>query len=144
MLFNYYGNCSAIYPSISIWWFRLWIIPNTLDFSSKAFIIQCLVSYTIYTLLMLRILYQIHIFVNSRLDSSQLSPHASNRISKSKLLRHKPVKPGGYWPVRLWPLSFSHYPGYPMKKLTSYHKGRRLITSNRLFNLTTNCSTQRW
>ena len=42
--------CYLCYLSISIWWFRLWIIPNTLDFLSKAFIIWCSVSYTRYTL----------------------------------------------------------------------------------------------
>ena len=32
--------------------------------------------------LMLRILYQIHLFVNSKLSSIQSSPHTSNRISE--------------------------------------------------------------
>ena len=74
--------CYLCYPSISIWWFRLWIIPNT---PSKAFVIWCSVSYTRYTSSMLRILHQIHIFVNSRLGSSQPSPHASNRVSEPSL-----------------------------------------------------------
>ena len=71
---------------------------------------------------MLSILYQIHIFVNSWLSSSQPSFHASNRI-KTKLSRRIPVKPGCYWPTRLWPLLSSHYPGYSIKKLTSITKG---------------------
>ena len=143
MLLNYYGNCSAIYPSISIWWFRLWIILNILDSLSEAFVIWCSISYTRYILLMLHILYQIHIFVNSRLDSSQPSPHASNHVSKPKPSRRIPIKPGRHWLARFWPLSSSHYFGYPMKKLTFHHKGRRPIASNRLLNLNTNRGTQR-
>ena len=144
MLSNYYRNCFAIYPSISIWWSRLWIIPNTLDSSSKAFVIWCSVSYIRYILLMLRILHQIHIFVNSRLGSSQPSPHTSNHVSEPKLSRCAPVKPDYHQPARFWLLSSSNYPGYLMKKLTSHHKGRRSIASNRLFNLATNCSAKIW
>ena len=63
---------------------------------------------------------------------------------KTKPSRHSAVKPGCHWLVRLWPSSSSYYPGYPMKKLTSYHKGKRPIASNRLFKLTTNRGAQRW
>ena len=132
--------CYLCYLSILIWWARLWIIPNTLDPPFKAFVIRCLVSYSRYTLSM----YQIHLLVNSRLEFSQPSPHASNCVSEQKPSRRTPVKPGCHWPARLWLLSSSHYPGYPMKKLTSHHKRRRLIASNRLLNLTTNCGAQRW
>ena len=74
--------CYLCYPSISIWWFRLWIIPNT---PSEAFVIWCSVSYTRYTSSMLRILHQIHIFVNSRPGSTQPSPHASNCVLEPSL-----------------------------------------------------------
>ena len=144
MLLNYYGDCSAIYPSILIWTFRLWIISNILDSSFKAFVIWCSISYTRYTLLILYIFYQIHIFVKSRLNSSQPSSHASNCILEAKSSRRTPVKPGCHWPTRLWSLSSSHYSGNPMTKLTSHHKERRPIASNRLLNLTTNRSAQRW
>ena len=144
LLSNYYRNCSTIYPSISIWWFGLWIIPNTLDFLSEAFIMQCSIFYTKYTSLMLCILHQIHIFVNSRLDSSQPSPHAFNCVSVPKPLKHTPVKPGCHRPACFWPLLSSHYPSYRIKKLTSYHKKKRPIASNQLLNLTTNCGTRRW
>ena len=77
--------CYWCYPSILIWWFRLWIISNTLDPSSEAFVIWCSVFYTRYTSLMLCILHQIHIFVNSRPGSTQPSPHASNRVSEPSL-----------------------------------------------------------
>ena len=40
--------CYLCYPSISIWWSRLWIISNTLDRSFEAFVIWCSVSYTRY------------------------------------------------------------------------------------------------
>ena len=80
--------------------------------------LQCSVSYTRYTSPMLRILYQIHIFVNSKLGSSQPSPHASNSI-RTKPLRCTPVKLGCHRPTRLWPLLSSQYPNYLMKKLTS-------------------------
>ena len=132
--------CYLCYPSISIRWSRLWIIPNTLDPLFEAFVIRCSVSYTRYTSLM----YQIHLFVNSKLNSSQPSLHASNCVSEPKLSRRTPVKPGYHQPARLWPLSSSYYPGYPMKKLMSHHKGRRPIASNRLLNLTTNHGAQRW
>ena len=131
--------CYLYYPSISIWWFRLWIISNTLDPPSKGFVIQCSVSYTRYILPM----HQIHTFLNSRLGSSQPSPHASNCI-RTKPSRRIPVKLGCHWPTCLWPLSSNHYPGYPMRKLTSYHKERRSIASNRFLNPTTNRSAQRW
>ena len=134
MLSNYYRNCSIIYPSILIWRFRLWIISNTLDSLSEAFVIRYSVSYTKYTLLML----QIHLFVNSKLGSSQPSPYASNCVSDPKPSRRTPIKPGRHWPARLWPLLSNYYPGYPMKKLTSHHKERRPIASNRLLNLTIN------
>ena len=107
--------CYWCYPSISIGWSRLWIISNTLDPLFEAFVIWCSVSYTRYTLLM----HQIYLFVNSRLDSSQPSPHASNRVSEPKPSRRIPVKPGRHWPTRLWPSSSSQYPDYPMRKLTS-------------------------
>ena len=103
--------CYLCYASILIWWFRLSIIPYTLDFLSEVFVIWCSVSYTRYTSLILRILYQIHIFVNSRLGSSQPSFHASNYI-KTKPSRYTPVKPGHHWPTRLWLLSSSYYSGY--------------------------------
>ena len=109
--------CDLCNPSILIWWFRLWIIPNTLDPLSKAFVIQYLVSYIRYIFLMPRILHQIHIFFNFRLGFSQPSPHASNCI-RTKLLRHISVKSIYHWPARFWLLSSSYYPGYPMKKLT--------------------------
>ena len=111
------------YPSILIWSFKLWIIPNTLDLPSKAFVIWCSISYTRYILSMLHILHQIYTFVNSRLGSSQPNPHASNYI-KTKPSRHIPVKPGRDWPTRFWLLSSSHYPGYPIKKLISITKKR--------------------
>ena len=114
--------CYLCYPTISIWWFKLWIISNTLDFSSKAFVIQCLISYTRYILLMLRILHQIHTFVYSRLGSSQPSFHAFNCI-KTKPSRRTSVKPRRHWPTRLWLLLSSHYPSYPMRKLTSMTRG---------------------
>ena len=136
--------CYLCYSSILIRWFRLWIILNTLNSLSKAFVIWCSVSYTRYTLLMLRILHQIHIFVNSRLDFSQLSPHASNCILEPKPSTYIPVKPSCHWLARLWPLSSNYYPGYPMKKLTFHHKGKRLIASNWLLNFTTNRGAQRW
>ena len=136
--------CYLCYLSISIWWFRLWIIPNTLDSLPEAFVIWCLVSYTRYIPYMLRILHQIHIFINSKLGPSQPSLYASNCISKPKPSRRTSVKPGCHWPARLWLLSSSHYPSNSMTKLTSHHKRRRPITSNRLFNLTTNCGAQRW
>ena len=104
----------------------------------------CSASYTRYTLLMLRILHQIYIFINFRLDFSQLSPHTSNCISEPKPSRCTSVKLGCHWPARLWFLSSSHYPSYSMKKLTSHHKGRRPIASNRLLNFTINCGAQRW
>ena len=132
--------CYLCYPNILIWWSRLWIIPNTLDLPFKAFVIWCSVSYSRYTFSM----HQIHLFVNFRLNSSQPSPHTSNCISKLKPSRRTPVKLDCYWPARLWFLSSSHYPGYLMKKLTSHHKGRRPIASNRLLNLTTNRGAQRW
>ena len=131
--------CYLYYPSISIWWFRLWIIPNTLDLPFKAFVIWCSVSYIRYTLS----IHQIHLFVNSRLDSSQPSPHTSNCVSKPKSLRRIPIKPGCHRPARLWLLSSSHYFGYPMKKLTSHHKEKKPIASNQLLNLTTNHGAQR-
>ena len=132
--------CYLCYPSILIWWSRLWIISNTLDPSFEAFVIRCSISYSRYILSM----HQIHLFVNSRLDSSQPSSHTSNHVSEPKPSRRTSVKPGGHRPTRLWLLSSSYYPGYPMKKLTSHHKGRRPIASNRLLNLTTNRGTQRW
>ena len=132
--------CYLCCPSILIWWSKLWIIPNTLDLLFEAFVIWCSVSYTRYTLS----IHKIHFFVNCILDSSQPSPHASNHISDPKSSRYTPVKPSHHWPARLWPLSSSHYPGYPMKKLTSHHKERRPIASNRLLNLTTNHGAQRW
>ena len=135
--------CYLWYLNISIWWFKLWIISNTLDLPSKAFVIWCLVSYTRYTLSILRILYQIYTFINSRLGSSQPSFYASNCI-KTKPLRHTPIKPGCHRPTCLWLSSSSHYSGYPMRKLTSYYNKRRPIASNRLLNLITNHGTQRW
>ena len=132
--------CYLCYPSISIWWSRLWIIPNILNPLFEAFVIQCSVSYSRYTLSM----HQIHLFVNSRLNFFQPGLHISNHVSEPKPLRRTPVKSGRYWPARLWLLSSSHYPGYSMKKLTSHHKGRRPIASNRLLNLTTNRGAQRW
>ena len=81
------------YPSISIWWSRLWIIPNTLDPPSEAFVIWCLVSYTRYTSSMLHILHQIYIFVNSRLGSSQPNLHTSNRVSELSLQDVYPSSP---------------------------------------------------
>ena len=92
---------------------------------------------------MLRILYQIHIFVNSRLDFSQPSPHISNYVSELKPSKNTPVKPGCHQLARLWPSSSNHYPGYLIKKLTSYHKGKRAIASNWLLNFITNCDAQR-
>ena len=112
-------------------------------FGSEVFVIQYSVSYTRYTLLMLRILNQIYTFVNFRLGFSQPSPHASNCI-RTKPSRHISVKPGHHRPARFWLLLSSHYPGYLMKKLTSYHKRGKLIASNRLLNLTTNRDAQRW
>ena len=132
--------CYLCYPSISIWWSRLWIIPNTLDLLFEAFVIWFSVSYTRYILSM----HQIHLFVNSRLDSFQPSSHASNCVSEPKPSRRTPVKSNCHWPARLWPLLSSHYPGYSMKKLTSHHKGRRSIVSNQLLNFTTNCGAQKW
>ena len=69
---------------------------------------------------MLRILHQIHIFYNSRPGSSSQSFHASNCIIRTKPPRRTPVKLGCHWPARLWPLSSSKYPDYPMRKLTSF------------------------
>ena len=132
--------CYLYYLSISIWWSRLWIIPNILDRLFKAFIIWCSVSYTRYTLS----IHQIYLFINSKLNSSQPSSHASNCVSKSKPSRCTSVKPGCHWPARLWPSLFSYYPDYSMKKLTSYHKKKKPIASNRLLNLTTNHGAQRW
>ena len=131
------------YPSILIWEFRLWIIPNTLDLPSEAFVIWCSVSYTRYTSSMLRILHQIHIFVNSRLGSSQPSPHASNRISEPSL---QDVHPSSPVAIGLPAFGLCH----PANTLTiqweswRLHKGRRPIASNRLLNLTTNHGAQRW
>ena len=121
--------CYLCYPSILIWWFRVWIISNTLDPPSEAFVIWCLVSYTRYTLLMLYILYQIYTFVNSRLGSSQSSLHISNCII-TKLSRHISVKLGCHWPTRPWLLSSSHYSGYQMRKLTSITKEEDQLCPN--------------
>ena len=75
---------------------------------------------------MLCILHQIHIFFNSRLGSSQPSPHASNHI-RIKFSRCILIKHSCHWPSRLWLLLFSHYPGYLKKKLTSIiRRGDRL------------------
>ena len=75
---------------------------------------------------MLSILHQIHIFVNFRLGSSQPSLYTSNCI-RTKLSRCILVKPDCHWPTCLWPLSSSHYSGYPIKKLTSItRKGGQL------------------
>ena len=73
--------CYLCYFSILIWWFRLSMIPNTLDPPSEAFVVRCSVSYTKYTLSM----HQIHTFVNSRLGSFQPSPHTSNCVSELSL-----------------------------------------------------------
>ena len=129
--------CYLYYSSILIWWFRLWIILNTFNFLSEVFVIWCSVSYTRYTLSRLCILYQIHIFVNSRFSSSQPSPYASNHI-RTKPSRRTPVKPSHHWPTRLWFLSSSHYANYLIRKLTFYYKGKRPIASNQLLNLITN------
>ena len=72
---------------------------------------------------MLRILYQIHIFVNSRLGSTQPSHHESNCI-KTKPSRYIPIKPGWHWPTHLWFLSSSYYSDYSMRKLTSITRRR--------------------
>ena len=77
---------------------------------------------------MLRILHQIHTFVNSKLGSSQSNFYASNCI-KTKLSRRIPVKPGRHQSIHLWSLSSNHYPGYLMKKLTFIIRGEGRLHS---------------
>ena len=78
---------------------------------------------------MLSILPQIHIFVNSMLVFSQSSLHVSNCI-RIKFSRYTPIKPDCHYPTRFWPSSPSHYPGSPMRKLTSItrRKGQLRLT----------------
>ena len=132
--------CYLCYLSISIWWSRLWIISNTLNPPFEAFVIQCSVFFTRYTLSM----YQIHLFINFKYDSLQPSLYAFYCVSKPKLSRSTPVKPVWHWPARFWLLSSSYYPGYPIEKLTSHHKGRRPIVSYRLLILIINRGAQKW
>ena len=100
--------------------------------------------------LILSILHQIHIVDAPDTHLCQLwtrlFPDKLSDIQlciRIKLLRLIPVKPGCYQFARLWLLSSSHYPGYPIKKLTSHHKGKRPIASNRLLKFTTNRGAQR-
>ena len=116
------------YSSILIQWFRLWIIANTLDLLSKVFVIWCSVSYTRYTSLMFRILYQIYTFVNSRLGFSQPGSYVFNYI-RTKPSRYTSIKPGCHWPTHFWLLSSSHYLGYLMRKLTSIIRKRSRLHS---------------
>ena len=103
--------------------------------------------------LMLSILYQIHIFdalyftTDTHLCQLQTQffpakPSCIQSCIRTKLSRRTPIKLSRHRLARLWLLSSSHYLGYPMKKLTSYHKGKRPIASNRLLNLTTNSGVQ--
>ena len=92
---------------------------------SKVFVIQCSVFYT-YIPPLLRILHQIHIFVNSKLGFSQPIPYASNCI-RIKPLKCKPIKPNCHWPTRFWLLPSSYYLSYPMRKLMFIIKGRNQL-----------------
>ena len=104
--------------------------------------------------LILSILYQIHIFDATYLTPDihlcqlqtrlfPVKPSCIQSCIKTKPSRRILIKPSCYWPAHLQLLSSSQYLGYPIKKLTSHHKRKRPIASNRFFNLTINCGVQK-
>ena len=101
--------------------------------------------------LIFSILHQIHIVNAPDIHLYQLQtwffsakPSCIQLCIKTKSFRCKPVKPGCHWSARLWPSLSSYYLCYPIKKLMSHYKRKRPIAFNKLLNLTTNCSAQRW
>ena len=144
MLSNYYKNCFAIYAILvfqsknsgyrlfQILWI-LYLRPLLFDAQYFTSDTNCgsSVSYTRYTSL-------------STSDLALPSQVFMDLIISKPSLQD--VYPSSSVAIGLPAFGFCHlhYSDYPMRKLTSYYKGKRSIASNQFLNLTTNSGAQIW